>query len=148
MTSLIETNTLLRERCFGCYEGQLFSKLKAEAKAQGKKSLFQLVPEGAETDSQVQQRCDKFLKRLFARIATGAIAESDTKGVLVVSHGGFIRHLMIHMAGTKKVTGLPKNVTLGCAPNAGISKFSLIVSKSSGKLISGECTKYYFKPYP
>ena len=69
VTSRIETNTLLRERCFGCYEGQPFSKLKAEAKAQGKKSLFQLVPEGGETDSQVQQRCDKFLKRLFVLVS-------------------------------------------------------------------------------
>ena len=54
---------------------------------------------------------------------------------------------MIHMAGTKKVAGLPKVVALGCAPNAGISKFSLTVSKSSGKLVSGECGMYYFQPY-
>ena len=143
MASLIEKNSLLRERCFGCHEGKPFSLLKSAARAEGKKSFTQFVPEGAETDGQVQQRCDKFVKGLLARLSAGGTDAS----VLVTSHGGFIRHLMIHMAGTKKVTGLPKTVALGCAPNAGISMFTLNVSTSSGKLVSGECKKYYYQPY-
>ena len=112
----------------------------------------------------------------------------DNFGVLIVSHGGFIRHLMIHLAGTKKVIGMPKNVALGmltkyylnylfktipelrgvlwkcctwesiweylrltrhvgCSPNAGVSKFVLDVSEKSGKLVSGECLQFYYKPY-
>ena len=97
---------------------------------------------------------------------------------------------MIHLAGTKKVIGMPKNVALGiltkyyfnylwkfktlpelrcvlwkcctwesiweylrltrhvgCSPNAGVSKFVLDVSEKSGKLVSGECLQFYYKPY-
>merc|ERR1712029_1100759 len=64
-TTKVETSDLLRERAFGCLQGQPFSQLKAIAKAEGKRSWTQLVPEGGESDAQIQQRCDKFLKGLF-----------------------------------------------------------------------------------
>jgi len=144
-TTKVETSDLLRERAFGCLQGQPFSQLKAIAKAEGKRSWTQLVPEGGESDAQIQQRCDKFLKGLFQRLSQ----DESLENVLLVSHGGFIRHLAVHLAGTKKIPdfSIREAAIGGCSPNAGISQFSLELSKSDGKLLSGERRLYYFRPY-
>jgi len=124
----IEKDVLIRERSFGVFEDK----------------PIQFVPEGAESEAQVQMRSDKFFKTMLERLANKH--ESGSK-VLVVSHGGWIRHLMTHLAGTGKITGIPKDLVHTCCPNVGISQFNLVVNKKTGKLVNGTCLAFYSKDH-
>merc|ERR1712168_1580308 len=50
----IEKDPLLRERCFGVYEDKPIQECVDAASAAGAKSFYEFVPEGAETEAQVQ----------------------------------------------------------------------------------------------
>jgi len=139
----IEKDPLLRERSFGVYEDKPIKECVDAASAAGLRSFYEFVPEGAETEAQVQMRSDKFFKTLLQRLVNKCNESEGGSSVLVVSHGGWIRHLAIHLAGTKKITDMPASVNgLNC-PNVGISQFNLEVNKKTGKLVRGQCLKFY-----
>jgi len=140
----IEKDVLIRERSFGVFEDKPIQDCCEAATAAGKKSFYEFVPEGAESEAQVQMRSDKFFKTMLERLANKH--ESGSK-VLVVSHGGWIRHLMTHLAGTGKITGIPKDLVHTCCPNVGISQFNLVVNKKTGKLVNGTCLAFYSKDH-
>jgi len=135
----VEKDALLRERSFGVYEDKPIQECVDAAAESGAKSFYQFVPERAESEAQVQMRSDKFFKTLLQRLGN---QHENGASVLVVSHGGWIRHLATHLAGTNKITDMPTSITMNC-PNVGISKFNLVVNKKTGKLVGGHCIKFY-----
>lgn len=85
----VETNELLRERYFGKYEGRTLDDLKklitkAESVLQGKEKHAEIE------DSQ------KLISRFITYLREIAVAYTGKK-VIVVTHGGCLRLLLIHL---------------------------------------------------
>jgi len=93
----VSTSKLLRERLLGRFQGIKYTKFKKELKEQfekrnqlAKQERFNFkLTKGIETDHQVVSRLITFLRE-------SAVVHSGKK-VLVVSHGGTIRVLLIHL---------------------------------------------------
>lgn len=89
----IETTQLLREKKFGAIEGKPVSELDTldtlvESFSDQEKFTHRLSKD-TENDAEVIQRCMTFL----SKVAVASVG----KTVLVVTHGGIIRTLLIHL---------------------------------------------------
>lgn len=94
---IVKTTKLLRERCFGKYQGHSYKKINKELKEQyllrnklvkEARFKFRLHPT-IETDEEIISRFITFLRQ------TSLIY--PRKNVLVVSHGGIMRAFLIHL---------------------------------------------------
>lgn len=94
---VVKTNQLLRERCFGSYEGETVQKYQEELREllEARESLTEeeqfkyKLKEDIESDEEVVTRMLTFLRET-------AVAYPG-KNVLVVAHGGIMRILLVHL---------------------------------------------------
>ena len=141
----IETWTVLRERCFGEFEGQAWSKLTDTMKGLDKNQLLEWGPSGGETGQQFKDRARSFLKDLGKR--TIKIDDSSPVRVLVTSHGGFIKELNMVMVADHKCEMPCDHGEYGrISPNTGVTKFLINLDKE-GKITSAKCTLLYYKDH-
>lgn len=114
----VETTKLLREKKFGSFEGRTRKELRDREKliahlTQRKRFSYQLEP-GMESDEQAVSR--------FITIAREIAVAYPGKNVLVVTHGGMMRALLIHFG----------VATYESASLASINNASLIKIKTDG----------------
>ena len=86
---LVETTKALRERRFGKLEGRPHEELKILKELREKAQISGYRSLGVETDDEMILRLITFLREI-------AIAYLGKK-VLVVSHGGMMRNLLVHL---------------------------------------------------
>lgn len=86
---IVETTKALRERRFGKLEGRLHEELKILKELMEKAQLSGYRTLGIETDDEMISRLITFLREI-------AVAYLG-KTVLVVSHGGMMRNLLVHL---------------------------------------------------
>jgi glucosyl-3-phosphoglycerate phosphatase len=91
----LEVEPLLRERCFGVFEGGPSSDLTSENTGIEHEVLInpEATPPQGESFRDVVTRADKFLQRVNKRW--------PNERLLVVTHGGMIRALRAHRASTE-----------------------------------------------
>ena len=141
----IETWTLLRERCFGEFEGQEWSKLTDTMKELDKTQLLEWGPSGGETGQQFKDRARSFLRDLGKR--TIKIGDSSPVRVLVTSHGGFIKELNMVMVEDHGCEMPCDNEEYSLiSPNTGVTRFSLGLD-TEGSITSANCTLLYHKDH-
>ncbi|XP_054159106.1 probable fructose-2,6-bisphosphatase TIGAR A [Oppia nitens] len=131
----IQTDTLLRERCFGTIEGNSLDHLKAVAKEHGfpPKPLPEFTPEGGESLEDVSRRVVDFLNNHLLKMVSN---ESNGSHILIVSHGGVIRQIMKYFKNDLNCdfNGLNPNII---TPNTSVNEFKLFYDNNH--LISAEC---------
>ena len=89
-SNTIETWTVLRERCFGQFEGKQAKIMMDKFKELSGDALMAWGPDGGETGRVFRDRARQFLKDLGKRIVKLGM---EKPRVLVTSHGGFIKEL-------------------------------------------------------
>merc|ERR1712110_461836 len=94
----IETNKLLRERCYGVLELRRHEEfcLAAEAAGFQGENRYDFVPEGAESKPDVRKRAAEFLEYVFKSVSKNDKSSEETHNILVVSHSGFLVQLAHH----------------------------------------------------
>lgn len=112
---VVKTTLLLRERCFGKFEGKHFTQYQEElqdlleareALSEEQQFAYKLAPD-IESDAEVVGRMMQFIRET-------AVAYPG-KNVLVVAHGGIMRAVLHHLgfyskAQWKKTIGVVKNL--------------------------------------
>lgn len=86
----VEHTLTLRERHFGIHEGQHYTEFKKARLAAGK-DYFEYDPEGGEAIADFKARTQKAYSDIVNQHADG--------NVLVVTHGGFLAFLFLHLLG-------------------------------------------------
>ena len=141
----IQTWTGLRERCFGEFEGQDWSKLTEAMKVLDKNQLLEWGPPGGETGQQFKERARTFLKDLCKK--SMKIQDSSPVKVLVTSHGGFIKQLNMVMVEDHGCEMPCDNEEYSLiSPNTGVTRFSLSLD-AEGAITSAKCTLLYYKDH-
>lgn len=98
---------LLRERFFGVFEGKPHAEFMAKAEEERGLNCFKSAwlydPEGGETIDDLNNRAMECVEELISHAAklrnNGQVGAPPT--ILVASHGGFLKHLMIYLAKEK-----------------------------------------------
>lgn len=90
----VEVNSLLKERCFGCFEGKVVALLSDDERETFHSAFNEQDNEKAmllnvETSNQVIERFRKFMNTVPA----------DKDNIMLVSHGAFIKSLIRHFLG-------------------------------------------------
>ena len=143
----IETWTVLRERCFGEFEGQEWSKLIDTMRGLDKNQLLEWGPSGGETGQQFKDRARTFLKDLGKRMIKYSDDGSASLRVLVTSHGGFIKELNMVMVEDHGCEMPCDNEEYSLiSPNTGVTRFSLSLNQE-GAITSARCTLLYHKEH-
>ena len=138
----IQTWTGLRERCFGEFEGQDWSKLTEAMKVLDKNQLLEWGPPGGETGQQFKERARTYLKDLCKKSIK--IQDSSPVRVLVTSHGSFIKQLNMVMVEDHGCEMPCDNEEYSLiSPNTGVTRFSL----SLDAITSAKCTLLYYKDH-
>ena len=141
----IQTWTGLRERCFGEFEGQDWSKLTEAMKVLDKNQLLEWGPPGGETGQQFKERARTFLKDLCKKSIK--IQDSSPVRVLMTSHGGFIKQLNMVMVEDHGCEMPCDNEEYSLiSPNTGVTRFSLSLD-AEGAITSAKCTLLYYKDH-
>ena len=141
----IQTWTGLRERCFGEFEGQDWSKLTEAMKVLDKNQLLEWGPSGGETGQQFKERARTFLKDLCKKSIK--IQDSSPVRVLMTSHGGFIKQLNMVMVEDHGCEMPCDNEEYSLiSPNTGVTRFSLSLD-AEGAITSAKCTLLYYKDH-
>ena len=141
----IQTWTGLRERCFGEFEGQDWSKLTEAMKVLDKNQLLEWGPPGGETGQQFKDRARTFLKDLCKK--SMKIQDSSPVRVLMTSHGGFIKELNMVMVEDHGCEMPCDNEEYSLiSPNTGVTRFSLSLD-AEGAITSAKCTLLYYKDH-
>ena len=147
--SRIKKYASLQERHFGTAEKSMILQHYRNAKKAGftRRALTHYVPEGGESDDDVRKRVAAFLDNLFEKRIE--ITSSEWT-VVVVSHGITMREMVRCLVEDHNCSGISKEVMsngrgLAKTPNTGVTEFSLILNKNSGRVISGNCTAFQSK---
>ena len=141
----IQTWTGLRERCFGEFEGQDWSKLTEAMKVLDKNQLLEWGPPGGETGQQFKDRARTFLKDLCKK--SMKIQDSSPVRVLMTSHGGFIKQLNMVMVEDHGCEMPCDNEEYSLiSPNTGVTRLSLSLD-AEGAITSAKCTLLYYKDH-
>lgn len=85
-----------RERCFGEFQGRSVEEPLSITNSLDEEALLQWGPKEGETGLQFKDRVKLFLKQLCLKVKE--LKTCETPIVLVVSHGGLIRELILHLA--------------------------------------------------
>ena len=99
----VKTTQALRERCFGRFEGKKFAEYTAELKEliEQMETLSQAEYAKHKLDPSIESD-EELISRMIFFLRETALAYIG-KNVLVVSHGGMIRALLIHLGfGTRQ----------------------------------------------
>ena len=145
----IETWPVLRERCFGEFEGQEASKMTDILKSLNKSQMLEWGPSGGETGQQFRERVRTFLRDFGERMVRDKSEESEKRPerVLVTSHGGFIKELnMVMVADFKCEMPCERGEYGRISPNTGVTKFSLGLD-GTGAISSAKCSLLYYKDH-
>jgi len=149
----VQKNELLRERCFGVFELRPSKEFRAAAEKSGftQNDLYNFVPEGGESLSDVRNRGKEFLDFIFKSNKRTSIPSNMTYNILVVSHSGFLKQMGNYLFSDCKAVfaddfnfsdGFTAENYLGkLSKNTGISTFEVEVDKDK-KIHSVKCTKY------
>ena len=141
----IQTWTGLREKSFGRFEGQEWSKVAETMKGLDKNQLLEWGPPGGETGQQFKERARTFLKDLCKK--SMKIQDSSPVKVLVTSHGGFIKQLNMVMVEDHGCEMPCDNEEYSLiSPNTGVTRFSLSLD-AEGAITSAKCTLLYYKDH-
>ena len=108
--------------------------------------LHEFIPDGGEGILDVRKRAQEFLKFLVKTIVSEN-KEKNKWNVLIVSHGGWLRHMVVHliedynceMPAELCAAGL--NNLLIDLKNGSISNFELGIDRSTTQIVSARCTK-------
>merc|ERR1719452_335420 len=142
----IQTWPVLRERCFGEFEGEAASKMTDILRTLNKSQMMEWGPSGGETGQQFRDRVRAFLRDFGERM----VKKSDDKPVrrvLVTSHGGLIKELnMVLVADYKCEMPCDHGEYGRISPNTGVTKFLINLDKE-GKITSAKCTLLYYKDH-
>lgn len=93
----VETSTLLRELNFGDFEGKHYEQLKHDRAYQAWiDSEFQTPPPNGESFQMFTSRLQQFWEHFYLKLT------SELHEIAVVSHGGVIRHFLVHYAPVEK----------------------------------------------
>ncbi len=116
----------VREQNFGIFEGKPYGSMTKAAEAAGI-NPYELKPEGGESFSEFRKRVVTFIEQL--------IKKEHDKTILIVSHGGPIRHFLLHYLKVPKEKW-PEYVHENCAVTI------LEIDEKGHKIISFKCTKH------
>jgi broad specificity phosphatase PhoE len=114
---IVKTTKLLRERTFGKYEGKPYKDFHDAFNMLLKK--YQNISDKEKTKLKLAQNIDsidEIMSRLFVFLREIALSYINKK-VLVITHGGVMRHLLIHLA-----FGNEKSLSPGSISNTAIIK--------------------------
>lgn len=156
--NVVESNALLRERCFGVFELRPHKEFIAAAENSGlvKENLYNFIPEGGEGLCGVRQRVLKFLDYVVKSVTEnkGGDKNSPTKtqDILIVSHSGFLRIMASYLIKDFNCKLPPPQQYLSeedrarvlekCVKNTAISSFKVQIDIDTNELVSVECMKY------
>ncbi|KAI7691168.1 Fructose-2, 6-bisphosphatase TIGAR [Sarcoptes scabiei] len=125
---------LLRERNFGNLEGSPISKLSSLAAASGV-SIVDYTAGGGESLADVAKRAEQFIEnRLLKEVQSG-------QQVLLVSHGGLIRQMIIYLKKFGNFSQVHSKKALHVPPNTSQSKFKIFYDHS--KIVKVECIEMH-----
>ena len=142
----IQTWTGLREKSFGRFEGQEWSKVAETLKGLDKNLLLEWGPPGGETGQQFKDRARTVLKDLCKKSMKIQDSFSVVR-VLVTSHGSFIKQLNMVMVEDHGCEMPCDNEEYSLiSPNTGVTRFSLSLD-AEGAITSAKCTLLYYKDH-
>ena len=141
----IEKHPELRERHFGVAEKSMILQHYKNAKKAGFKNRFEMtgfVPEGGESDEDVNRRMSIFVKKLIEKRLK---MENPNWRVLITSHGITMRELFTCLVKEHGCSGISDEIirnkyTLAKSPNTAVTEFTLNIDRKSGKIVEGKCT--------
>jgi len=157
--NIVETNELLRERCFGINElkpHKEFVKAAQDAGFGKDDDLYEFVPEGAEGTTDVKKRAIKFLEFAIKSAAEQQLSDINSQSkktdILIVSHSGFLRQMVIYLIkdckcelpsslqdiGDNAIDDLMKKGV----KNTAISNFDVQIDIKTSKILSANCNKH------
>lgn len=128
----LKTTPLLRERCFGKYETGLYSKMAEENKEfhdlmerlSHEERRVSKLSDDIECDAELWERFSKFIKETAPKYAE--------ENVLVISHGGFMKALLLELH-----YDTYENTLKGRFGNTGYIKLSVYESKITIEDVKG-----------
>jgi len=140
----IQKDKLMRERGYGVMEGKGMKEITKYATQLGvevdpKDPTRNFVPEGAETEEDVDARASEFMKKLFS---LESLAERESHSILLSGHSGWIRGFVNLLRATGKVTHIPEKHNARPS-NGAITKFTLEIEAVTRQLVSGKCTRFF-----
>jgi len=132
---IIQIDSRMRERHFGTAQGKSWANLKQLAEAAGVE-LINFVPPEAETVEDIKGRCISFFNELCAR---QFLSKETNPSVLLVSHGGWLRELMMHLSlSASACSAMQMSQFCRISPNTGISRFQICLA-DSGMISNIKC---------
>jgi len=124
---ILQIDSRMRERHFGTAQGKSWADVRQVAEAAGVQ-LINFVPPEAETVEEIKSRCISFFDDLCAR---QFLSKESNASVLVVSHGGWLRELMMHLSLSAQACSPTHLTQFGrISPNTGVSRFQICMSES------------------
>jgi len=124
---IIHIDPRMRERYFGTAQGKSWTDIKLLADAAGVE-LINFVPPEAETVEDIRSRCISFFDELCAR---QFLSKETNSSVLLVSHGGWLRELMMHLSSSAQICNPTHMAQFGrICPNTGVSRFQVCLADS------------------
>jgi len=152
--NMIETNKLLRERCYGVLELRRHEEfcLAAEAAGFQGENRYDFVPEGAESKPDVRKRAAEFLEYVFKSVSKNDKSSEETHNILVVSHSGFLVQLAHHFFKdcdcrppvsinhkTEDDLSIWRNKAV---KNTAITTYEVKINYDTKEVLDSECTRY------
>jgi len=152
--NIIETNKLLRERCYGVHELRRHEEFVLAAEAAGFQGTnrYDFVPEGAESKQDVRKRAAEFLEYVFKSVSKNEKSSEKTHNILIVSHSGFLVQLAHHFF---KDCGCRLPVSINhktedeltiwrdkAVKNTAITTYEVKINYDTRKVLESECTRY------
>ena len=152
--NIIETNKLLRERCYGLHELRRHEEFALAAEAAGFQGTnrYDFVPEGAESKQDVRKRAAKFLDYVFKSVSKNDKSSEETHNILIVSHSGFLVQLAHHFfkdcdcrlpvsinGQTEDELTIWRNKAV---KNTAITTYEVKINYDTKEVLESECTRY------
>ena len=156
--NIVETNELLRERCFGIFELRPHKEFVTAAEKAGfvkGENLYDFIPEGGEGCLGVRKRAVMFLDYIVQSVTAEKLSEKNSLAepynIVVVSHSGFLRQMASYLikdcksklpSEFKQHLGEDERFLEKAVKNTAISSFNVQIDLDTNELVSVECIKY------
>merc|ERR1712018_94408 len=152
--NIIETNKLLRERCYGVLELRRQEEFCLQAEANGfqGQNRYDFVPEGAESKQDVRKRAAEFLEYVFKSVSKNDKSNDETHNILIVSHSGFLVQLAHHffkdcdcrlpVSSNRRIEDELTIWMDKAVKNTAITTYEVKINYDTKEILDSECTRY------